>query len=116
MEAAEAFLKTIGPMHLADAPGGARYLAEPAEQVTQGGQVFARECASCHSSTQPPTPTADPKARVAWFEQAVRQPDFLTDNFRSDDARYSVRELGTNVARAIILVGTPPLQRSGKRA
>ena len=101
MEAAEAFLTTIGPMHLADAQGGARHLTEPVEQVTQGGQVFARECASCHSSKQPPTPTADPKARIAWFEQAVRQPDFLTDNFLSDDVRYSVRDLGTNVARAM---------------
>lgn len=101
MEAAEAFLRTIGPMHLADAPGGARHLAEPAEQVTLGGQVFARECARCHSSKQPPTPLADPAARIAWFEQAVRQPDFVTDNFLSDDRRYSVRELGTNVARAL---------------
>ncbi|HTV03390.1 MAG TPA: hypothetical protein VMF13_22760 [Luteitalea sp.] len=101
MEAAEAFLTTIKPMHLADAPGGARYLSEPAEQVALGGQVFARECAQCHSSKQPPTPMSDPKARIAWFEQAVTQPDFLTDNFLSDDARYSVRELGTNVARAM---------------
>lgn len=101
MEAAEAFLKTIGPMHLADAPGAARYLTEPVEQVAQGGRVFARECARCHSSKQPPTPLADAAARVAWFEQAVQQPDFLRDNFLSDDRRYSVRELGTNVARAM---------------
>ena len=101
MEAAEAFLKTIGPMHLADAPGGARYLAEPQADVMQGAGVFARECAQCHSSKQPPSPLADPGARRAWFENAVREPDFLTNNFLSDDRRYSVRELGTNVARAM---------------
>lgn len=101
MEAAEAFLKTIGPMRLADAPGGARYLAEPEEQVAHGGLVFARTCARCHSSKQPPTPLVDPQARIAWFEEAVRQPDFLTDNFLSDDARYPVKEIGTNVARAM---------------
>lgn len=101
MEAAEAFLKTIGPMHLADAPGGARYLTEPRADVDQGGQVFARECAQCHSSKQPPTPLSDPGARKAWFEEAVRSADFLTNNFLSDDRRYSVKELGTNVARAM---------------
>lgn len=101
MEAAEAFLRTIGPMPLADAPGGARYLGEPQDEVTQGGRVFARECAQCHSSKQPPSPLSDPGARKAWFEEAVQSPDFLTDNFLSDDRRYSVRELGTNVARAM---------------
>lgn len=101
MAAAEAFLKTIGPMHLADAPGAARHLGEPASEVAAGARVFARECAQCHSSKQPPSPLLDPGARKAWFEDAVQQPDFLTDNFLSDDRRYSVRELGTNVARAM---------------
>ena len=101
MDAAEAFLKTIGPMKLADAPGGARYLPEPAEVVAQGARVFAGECASCHSSKQPPSPIADPAARRAWFEEAVQKPDFLTDNFLSDDRRYPVKEIGTNVARAM---------------
>lgn len=101
MEAAEAFLKTVGPMHLADAPGGARYLGELQDEVAQGGRVFARECAQCHSSRQPPSPLSDPGARKAWFEEAAQSPDFLTGNFLSDDRRYSVRELGTNVARAM---------------
>ena len=101
MEAAEAFLKVSGPMHLADAPGGARYLTEPEAQVAQGAQAFARECAQCHSSKQPPATVTDPKARRAWFEDAVRQGDFITDNFLSDDKRYSVRDVGTNAARAM---------------
>lgn len=101
MPAAEAFLKTIGPMHLADAPGGAEYLDDPPELVAQGAQVFAGTCASCHSSKQPPMPLIDEAARRAWFEDAVKQPDFLADNFLSDDRRYSVKQIGTNVARAI---------------
>jgi cytochrome c5 len=101
MPAAEAFLKTIGPMRLANAPGGQAYLADPPAQVARGAQVFAGTCASCHSSKQPPMPLVDPGARRAWFEQAVQQPDFLDDNFLSDDRRYSVREIGTNVARAM---------------
>jgi mono/diheme cytochrome c family protein len=101
MEAAEAFLKTIGAMRLADAPGGARYLTEPAEEVTRGARVFGRECAQCHSSKQPPTQLSDPNARKAWFEEAAKDPQFLMDNFLSDDRRYSVREIGTNAARAM---------------
>jgi cytochrome c5 len=101
MEAAEAFLKTVGPMHLADAPGAARYLAEPATQVTQGARVFGRECAQCHSSKQPPSSVTDAAARKAWFDDAVQSDKFLEENFLSDDRRYSVRELGTNVARAM---------------
>jgi mono/diheme cytochrome c family protein len=101
MEAAEAFLKTLGAMHLADAPGGAQYLTEPAEEVARGARVFGRECAQCHSSKQPPTPLSDVNARKAWFEEAAKDPQFLVDNFLSDDRRYSVRELGTNAARAM---------------
>ena len=43
-----------------------------------------------------------PAARKAWFEEAVqRSGRSSTNNFLSDDRRYSVRELGTNVARAM---------------
>jgi hypothetical protein len=38
---------------------------------------------------------------VQWFRTAVESPDFLTDNFLSDDKRKSVMTLGTNVARAV---------------
>lgn len=98
---AEAFLKTIGPMRLANAPGGDAYLDDPPEQVARGGQVFAGACARCHSSRRPPASIADDAGRRAWFEAAVRQPDFLDGNFLSDDRRYSVLEIGTNVARAM---------------
>ncbi len=101
MEAAEAFLKTLDPMRLEDAPGGEAYLGDPPEQVARGGQVFAGACARCHSSKQPPPSLTDDAARDAWFKDAVQRQDFLDDNFLSDDRRYPVTELGTNVARSM---------------
>ncbi len=54
MPAAEAFLKTIGPMHLQDAPGGAQYMTKDADTMKRGKTVFAERCATCHSSKRPP--------------------------------------------------------------
>jgi cytochrome c5 len=100
MANAEAFLKVMKPLLLKDAPGGAAYLTSSPETLQTGRRAFAENCATCHSSKQPPagTGTAD---RTQWFRQAVEGADFLTDNFLSDDKRYSVTELGTNVARAM---------------
>ncbi len=98
MANAEAFLKTLKPLLLKDAPGGAAYLTNAADTLRTGRRAFAENCASCHSSKQPPAGTAD---RTQWFREAVDRDDFLTDNFLSDDKRYSVVELGTNVARAM---------------
>ncbi len=36
----------------------------------------------------------------AWFRESVLSPDFLDENFLSDDRRYPVYQLGTNIARA----------------
>ena len=98
MANAEAFLKTLKPLLLKDAPGGAAYLTAPAETLRTGRRAFAENCASCHSSKQPPAGTADP---IQWFRDAVEREDFLADNFLSDDKRYSVVQIGTNVARAM---------------
>jgi mono/diheme cytochrome c family protein len=98
MANAEAFLKTMTPPLLKDAPGGAPYLVTTAETLGRGRRAFAENCASCHSSKQPPAGTAD---ATQWFRDAVERPDFLADNFLSDDKRYSVVTLGTNVARAM---------------
>ena len=102
MPAAEAFLKTIGPMHLKDAPGGERYLTAEAEVLRRGGVVFAERCASCHSSKRPPKEIApgSPQA-IEWYRQSVLAPDFLDHNFLSDDERHSAGEIGTNFARAV---------------
>ena len=36
----------------------------------------------------------------AWYRESVLSPDFLDKNFLSDDRRYPVYQLGTNIARA----------------
>ena len=101
MPAAEAFLKTIDPMYLKDAPGGAQYLSTNAEVRKRGKIVFAEQCATCHSSKRPPA-GAVPKsaAETDWFRQSVLADDFLDHNFLSDDERHPVSEIGTNFARA----------------
>jgi hypothetical protein len=97
MAAAEAFLLTLTPLHLRDAAGGAAYLTADEAVLRRGKLAFADQCASCHSSKQPPDGTAN---RAQWFRDAVLQSDFLENNFLSDDKRYPVSELGTNIARA----------------
>jgi hypothetical protein len=98
MANAEAFLKVLTPLRLQDAAGGAEYLTASPATLQAGARVFAENCASCHSSKQPPPGNEDPRQ---WFREAVARPDFLDGNFLSDDARYSVTEIGTNVARAV---------------
>ena len=101
MPAAEAFLKTIGPMHLRDAPEGAQYLTASPETLQRGKIVFAERCATCHSSKRPPKDLApNSPAAIEWFRQSVLAADFLDHNFLSDDERYPVSEIGTNFARA----------------
>lgn len=101
MPAAEAFLKTIGPMHLKDAPGGDQYLIKDKAILTRGKLVFAERCASCHSSKRPPKEIgAGLAAAVEWYRESVLADDFLEHNFLSDDERHPVTEIGTNFARA----------------
>jgi len=56
MDMALFFLKTTGAHHLADAPGGDRYLSKDERVLTRGKEVFADTCARCHSSKAPPAP------------------------------------------------------------
>lgn len=101
MPNAEAFLKTLRPMHLRNAPGGAAYQTADDEVMRRGKLAFADKCARCHSSKQPPADVATDTARAdAWFRELVLSENFLADNFLSDDRRYPVSLLGTNVARA----------------
>jgi hypothetical protein len=101
MENAEAFLKTSGPMRLKDAPGGSPYLTADAETLRRGKLAFADKCARCHSSKQPPREIATDRVKVeAWYRESVLSEDFLEKNFLSDDRRYPVYQLGTNIARA----------------
>lgn len=101
MPAAEAFLKTIGPMHLKDAPGGDQYLTKDESVLTRGKLVFAEHCASCHSSKRPPSNIGPGSAEATeWYRKSVLADYFLDHNFLSDDERHPVTEIGTNFARA----------------
>jgi len=111
-------LKSTGPHHLADAPGGAAYLTRDQAVLTHGKIVFAERCARCHSSKLPDLPPGEGLANCAgsnylacfnryWqltktedFKAKMRaivlQPDFLTDNYLSTDARIPLTLLQTN--------------------
>nr|MDQ2659824.1 hypothetical protein [Verrucomicrobiota bacterium] len=69
--------------------------------MTRGRQVFGESCAGCHSSKQPPN-GIDPRSGEGkeWFRNAVMQPDFLTNNFLSNEVRYPLDKIETNSARA----------------
>ncbi len=102
MADAEAFLKTITPMHLKDAPGGEAYLTTDAAVLERGKIVFADTCATCHSSKKPPAEIiADPEQTKQWYRDSVLSSDFIDGNFLSDDKRYPVTLIGTNAARAL---------------
>src|SRR5436309_5179789 len=96
-----AFFRRLKPFHLADAPGGQAYGTGDLAVMTRGKEVFAESCAACHSSKQPP-PNVDPRSGEgkAWFRTAVMAPDFLENNFLSNDKRYPLTKIETNSARA----------------
>ena len=97
-----AFFRKLQPFHLADAPGGNAFITTDETAMTRGRQVFAESCAACHSSKQPPA-GIDPQSGEGklWFAAAVLKPDFLENNFLSNERRYPVSELKTNSARAL---------------
>jgi sorbitol-specific phosphotransferase system component IIA len=102
MADAEAFLSTLKPLHLKDAPGGEAYLTKDEEVLNRGKIAFADTCARCHSSKQPPAQiAADSEQAKQWYRESVLSSDFLEGNFLSDDKRYPVTEIGTNAARAL---------------
>jgi cytochrome c5 len=96
-----AFFRRLKPFHLADAPGGQAYITTDEMIMTRGKEVFAESCAACHSSKQPPA-NIDPLSGEgkAWFRAAVMTPDFLENNFLSNDKRYPLTKIETNSARA----------------
>jgi hypothetical protein len=96
-----AFFRRLKPYHLADAPGGQAYITTDSAVMTRGKEVFAESCAACHSSKQPPA-NIDPHSGEgkAWFRAEVMKPEFLENNFLSDDKRYPLTKIETNSARA----------------
>jgi hypothetical protein len=99
LEGLEAFLRSLAPLHLADADGGSQYLSKDGAVLTRGKIVFAENCARCHSSKQPPAGYQG--SEMQWFRAAVLREDFLQGNFLSDDRKYPVSEIGTNAERAL---------------
>lgn len=97
-----AFFRRLQPFKLADAPGGASNITTDEAVLNRGKLVFANSCAYCHSSKQPPA-GIDPQSGdgKAWFRAAVMQPDFLENNFLSNDKRYPLSKIQTNSARAL---------------
>ena len=96
-----AFFRKLKPFHLADASGGPAYITTDSTVMTRGREVFAESCAACHSSKQPP-PNIDPRSGEgkAWFRAEVMKPEFLENNFLSDEKRYPLTKIETNSARA----------------
>jgi hypothetical protein len=112
------------PHHLADAPGGAAILKTDESLVPRGKQVFAENCARCHSSKLPTPPSDVPAIALdqqggcagknyldcfnkfwAWtntddFKQKmtkmVEAPDFLDHNYLSTELRIPVTLTQTN--------------------
>lgn len=113
------FLKTTGPHHLKDAPGGPEELKKDEALVPRGKEVFAERCARCHSSKVPPPPVPglDPAGCAGkdyldcwnnywtWtktddfkgkMRAIVLAPDFLDGNYLSSELRVPVTLLQTN--------------------
>jgi len=99
LEGLEAFLRTLAPLHLAEADSGTQYLPKDEAVLRRGKIVFVENCARCHSSKQPPAGYEGSKAQ--WFRGAVLREDFLEGNFLSDDEKYPVSEISTNAERAL---------------
>ncbi len=111
-------LKAGQPDHLKDAPGGARYMTTDPAILARGKDVFAENCARCHSSKQPPVVAgldpdgcAGPNYLQCWdrywaatktdqykaqMRAIVQAPDFLDNNYLSTDVRVPVTLLQTN--------------------
>lgn len=114
------FLGSATPDYLAEAPGGEDYLSEDEETLAQGREVFAENCARCHSSKLPEYVFSDffpdkgcvnenylscwndywQHTKTEQFKEAMvavaEQPDFLEDNFLSTELRVPVTLLETN--------------------
>ncbi len=114
------FLVAAGqPDRLAEAPGAQQYLTADSATLDRGKKVFADTCARCHSSKLPdearaklaPGGCSGPNyltcfnrywayAKTDAFKAKMREivaaPDFLKDNYLSNEARIPVTLLRTN--------------------
>jgi len=90
------FFERVKPFRLEDAPEGKTYITKDQAAMTRGKTVFADNCAKCHSSKRPPAGVDE----AAWFRKEVLKADFRDNNFFSDEKRYPVTLIQTNIARA----------------
>ncbi|HWS72698.1 MAG TPA: hypothetical protein VN605_11315, partial [Thermoanaerobaculia bacterium] len=106
---AATFLDSQHGFHLADVANG-RYVSHDAQQLALGRHAFAANCARCHSSKVPEgldDVTKHDRANAAKWIALVERPDFLENNFLSDDRRYPIVDkdwrftIGTNIKRAM---------------
>ena len=91
------FFGRLKSYRLEAAPGGADYITKDEAVMKRGKIVFAENCATCHSSKQPPAGVADEEA---WFREQMLTTDFREDNFFSNDAINSVTKIKSNASRA----------------
>jgi hypothetical protein len=103
------YLLTYGPSYLAKMDKNASEkdktdaaAAVPAASNPQGANVFADNCASCHSTKRlkEPVPTKADELKAA-SRALVNDPNFLADNYLADEVRYPVTQIRTNMARAL---------------
>ena len=99
------FINYAKPLLLEDAPGGDKHLTKDQSVLNRGKQVFAENCAACHSSKQPSFDPFDASGNIteqakAWFRDQVKTAAFWKGNFLSDERRHPVTRIGTNATRA----------------
>lgn len=97
-----AFFRKIQPYHLEDAeekgqPVGRSYITQDEQVMKRGKTAFAENCATCHSSKQPPAGVN----KEDWFREQILTTDFRKDNFFSDEKRYPITKIQTNAGRAL---------------
>jgi mono/diheme cytochrome c family protein len=108
VESLKSYLASYPPARLKDAKGaGAAAAADDTARLARGADLFAQHCASCHSSKQPEDDPMNKgkklteQQRKDYIRQTVLAKDFLEKNYLSDERRYPVTELRTNMARAL---------------
>ncbi len=97
-----AFFTKIQPYRLEDAvengqPVGGSFIIQDEEVMKRGKTAFAENCATCHSSKQPPKGVD----KEDWFREQILTTDFRKDNFFSDEKRYPITKIQTNAGRAL---------------
>lgn len=118
------FLAATPPDYLKNAPGGERYLTDDEEVLKRGKEVFAENCAACHSSKLPEEAykffpengCVGPNYLNCWNQywhwtnssefkekmtKIVLEEDFLRENFLSTELRVPVTLLETNICASI---------------